>query len=373
MQKNSNTPRVSVIILNYNGLEFLEPCLASVLASLFPQDDYEVILVDNCSTDQSADYVRQRFPTVKILELTQNYGFTGGNNRGARAARGKILVFLNNDTTVDRNWVQALERAFSEAKSVGVCGSKVLLMDSTHSIQYDGGTLHLIGGAIPGRFCKEDIRPGLYRVGTVLGAAFAIQKEVFEDIGGFDEDFFLYADEGDLCLRAWMRGHQVAYSSESIVFHHVGGSTAHENPRPVATPLDIVMGRIAYGRLMSASTIYYGNRNSIAIVIKNFEPSNLVIGIIFSYGYLLYQLFILLKKQSGSAYVVSLIRAGIWPIRHLGPIWQKRVDIQRRRKVSDRWLSSRGLLLSVADVIRLALSPRPVWTGSTGSREENPR
>ena len=127
LQKARNLPKVSIIIPNYNGKRFLRDCISSIQGIKYPRKRYEIILVDNGSSDSSIDYVQANFPSVKILALRQNYRFTGGNNRGVKIATGELLVFLSNDTIVDRNWLHNLVKVMTY-KEIGICGSKILFM-----------------------------------------------------------------------------------------------------------------------------------------------------------------------------------------------------------------------------------------------------
>src|SRR5574337_1680150 len=122
-------PMVSVIVLNYNGLDFLEPCLTALGRLHYPRERCEVILVDNASTDRSIPLVRQQFPWVTIVENPSNMGFAGGNNAGIRAAAGAYVALLNNDTTVDPDWLSALVEVCEADPLVGACTSKILLME----------------------------------------------------------------------------------------------------------------------------------------------------------------------------------------------------------------------------------------------------
>ncbi|CBE67387.1 MAG: glycosyltransferase family 2 protein [Candidatus Methylomirabilis oxygeniifera] len=128
MMQTLKPPLVSVVIVNYNGLHFLGPCLTSLERLHYPRERYEVILVDNASSDGSIPYVRTQFPWVTIVRNAANLGFAGGNNAGIRAAKGAYLALLNNDTRVDRDWLAALVEVCEADPLVGACTSKILLM-----------------------------------------------------------------------------------------------------------------------------------------------------------------------------------------------------------------------------------------------------
>lgn len=282
--------------------------------------------------------------------MDKNYGFTGGNNRGAKVANGELVVFLNNDTVVDRNWLCELVRVMLENAKTGICGSRIVFKKKLGVSQYAGGYLHLVGGTIFSPFHGSEPDQDSYVVGSICGASFAIKRNVLKDIGGFDEGFFLYADEGDLCLRAWIYGYQVAYAPYSLVYHYAGGTASKQSDgKPQFSD-------VLYARLISPATVYYGNRNSIALLIKNFQTKNLLTGLVFSYLYLFLQLILLLRNKRGE--VKLLIKAGAWSLWNLKTIWKKRVIIQRRRKVSDNWLIRNKLLLPIGNTLKLVMQLR---------------
>ena len=340
-------PMVSIILLNYNGKRFLDGCFSSLSRINYPKSCYEVIMIDNGSLDDSVEFVRQNFPWVKILALNGNYGYAGGNNRGVDVAKGDFIVFLNNDTVVDEEWLAELVNVMLLDDKIAICGSKVVSMDNPHHVQYAGGFLNLVGGALFYPFHGQKSRHDFYLVGSIFGASFLMKKVIFKKIGGFDESFFMYSDENDLCLRAWIQGYHVAYSPYSIVYHYGGGT---------AGTLSRNQSCILSARLRSSLRIYYGNRNSIASIIKNFQIKNLFIGIAFSYLYLLFQLILLLRVKSSE--VKFLVKAGFWPIKNLKKIWKKRLIVQKCRKINDQTLLEWKLLLSITDMLRLILC----WT-----------
>ena len=213
-------PLVSLIILNWNGLTHLKTCLPSILSTDYP--DYEVILVDNGSTDGSVDYVAQNFD-VQVLPQERNLGFAGGNNVGLKAARGEIRVLLNNDITVRPMWLRELASAMLCDLQVGIAGCKILFPDEK-TIQHAGATLtfplaysHHYGYQEEDKGQFDELR----QVDYVTGAAFAVKAEVLDSVGYLDEGFFpIYYEESDYCARARQRGYKVLYVPDSVVIHH---------------------------------------------------------------------------------------------------------------------------------------------------------
>jgi len=338
----NSLPTVSIIIINYNGRYFLKNCLKSLNEISYPRDKVEIILVDNASTDGSVEYVKRNFPQVRVLRLNRNFGFTGGANRGASIARGEYLLFLNNDTIVDKNWLLELITAILTDDRIAICGSRVLSMRN-HSDIGSIGFLNMVGGALLLPHHKGLEGKMYHFVGSIHGASILIKKKVFSELSGFEDDYFMYSDEVDLCHRAWLYGYYVAYCPRSIVYHYEGGT---------ANTSKIYQRGILCSRLSSSFRIYYGNRNSMVNMIKNLEFINVVKGLIISGIYFLIQLSMLLRS-SRVRDIILLLKAYAYPIRHLKSTLKKRFFIQRRRRISDHELMSNGLMLSSSSFIKL--------------------
>lgn len=220
-------PRASVIVLAWNGVAYLEPCLEAVLSQGYP--DLEVLVVDNASTDGSADLVARRFPQVHLIRNELNLGFGAGNNVGLEAATGELLIVLNQDTVVQPGWLGALVEAFQDP-AVGLVGCKILFPDGK-TIQHAGGYLlwpiaegkhYGIGERDKGQYDESR------EVEYVTGAALAMRRATYARIGGFDEQFFPgYYEDTDLCLRARHAGFKILYWPPALVHHHQGGSFEH--------------------------------------------------------------------------------------------------------------------------------------------------
>ena len=200
------TPRISVIVLNYNGRRWLEPCLAA-LAAQVDAPPFETLLVDNGSSDESVSLVTARFPSVRIVVNGRNLGFAGGNNAGARAAVGDTLVFLNNDTIPAADWLARLHAASLEAPGRALVTSRIVCLDRPDIIDSAGDGYLRAGGAFKHGH-------GAYTTGFMTsrevfgacGAAFLIRRDLFERLHGFDDDFFMVYEDVDLSYRARLVG-----------------------------------------------------------------------------------------------------------------------------------------------------------------------
>jgi GT2 family glycosyltransferase len=217
-------PRASVVVLVWNGIGYLETCLDTVLAQDYA--DFEVIVVDNGSTDGSPDLVAERFPQVRLVRNQRNLGFAAGNNVGLRAAGGDLLVLLNQDTQVHAGWLAALARVFADP-AIGIAGCKLLYPDGT--IQHAGGTLYGPRGesAHVGRHAPDDGRfDQVADVDCVTAAALAISRAALEQIGPLDEGFApAYYEDTDWCYRARAAGFRVVYQPQAVVTHHESTAT----------------------------------------------------------------------------------------------------------------------------------------------------
>ena len=138
-------PFCSIVVLNWNGREHLEECFSSLSEINYPKGSYEVIMVDNGSSDDSIDFVKKKFPWVRILALDKNYGFAEGNNRGMKEAKGDYILVLGNDLKVDKNFLVELVKPMLQDDKIAVCGSKILDYKNPKMIQYAGATLDITG------------------------------------------------------------------------------------------------------------------------------------------------------------------------------------------------------------------------------------
>lgn len=213
MKKSEKMQFCSILVLNYNGKKHLEKCFNALRELNYPKNRYEVIMIDNASKDDSVKFARKRFPWVKILKLEKNYGFCEGNNIGIKEAKGKCIIFLNNDTEVDKNWLIELVKV-AEDKKVGICGSKIL--DEKLGEIGEGKMIFGMAYQRAGNKTKE--------CEWVSGCSMFTKKEVINKLGiFFDSNFFMYYEDVDVCWRTRKIGYKVMYVPTSIV-RHVGSS-----------------------------------------------------------------------------------------------------------------------------------------------------
>jgi GT2 family glycosyltransferase len=220
--------RASVIIPVWNGRPYLRDCLDALLAQEFAE--FEILAVDNASTDGSRDLIVTEYPSVLLIRNPGNLGFAGACNVGLRAAVGEVLVLLNQDTQVREGWLEALVRACQEP-TVGVVGCKALYPDGK-TIQHAGGRLEWPLGMGSHEGCGEP-DGGAWSVPSpvdyVTGAAMAFRRQVLDELGPLDEGFWPgYYEDTDFCYRARQAGYKVWYTPEACLIHHesatLGGS-----------------------------------------------------------------------------------------------------------------------------------------------------
>jgi len=245
-------PEVSVIIVNWNGRELLEECLRSLSAQTFR--DFEVILVDNGSSDGSAEWVEKNHPEAAVLRLKQNLGFSAGNNAGLKLARGRFIALLNNDTKAEPGWLEALHRGISADQQIAACDSMVLYYDRPDLI-WSAGADYTVAGSVSARHHLQPAARMPEKEGSsspadvfvAVACAAIYRKKVIEEIGLFDEDFFNGYEDVDWSFRAHLFGHRIVNQPQAIVRHKVSSTQVHNSPE----------------------FVYHGQRNVGAVFLKN--------------------------------------------------------------------------------------------------------
>jgi len=193
--------------------------------------DFETILVDNASTDGTVAYVREHFPWVRLVALDRNRGFAGGNNAGVRAAGGRYVAFLNNDTIADAGWLRALLGGLDEGDGFLLTTARIVYLHDPGIIDSAGDGFLLAGGAYKlAHGAPVDSAGPSREVFGVCGAAFLMPRRVFDELGGFDEDFFFSHEDVDLSYRARLLGYRCRYVATATVRHHGGGTSGKTSP-----------------------------------------------------------------------------------------------------------------------------------------------
>jgi len=309
------TPLFSIVIPNWNGKHFLQPCLDSLRAQTY--EAIEVIIVDNASSDGSQDYIKTGYPEVILIELSDNLGFTGACNIGMESATGDIISLLNNDTEVEPNWVDEIVSAFDRHPDVGMIASKMLLFNEREKIHTTGDFFTTDGRAgnrgvwekDEGQYDSEDY------VFSACGGSSAYRQSMLDKIGLLDNDYFFLLEDVDLAWRAQLAGYKVLYVPTAVVYHHLS----------------------ATGGGVIAS--FHNGRNSIWIVVKNLPR-----GLWHKYGWQIIKRQFSITWEAIQAWRGEAARARLRGI--LNGLWtlpnalKKRKHIQAMKTVSDEYIDS---------------------------------
>ena len=231
---------VSVIIVNWNLKDFLLEAVDSVYQTI-TERTFEVIVVDNASTDGSAKALRERFPDVKLIKLEKNVGFGAGNNRGIELASGRYFLLLNNDAQLQKGAVEALVEYMDENEDAGICGGQLINSDGSLQNSFDNVpnlATELLNKSLLRRLNPSRYPSKLQEVGepreveVVIGAMMMVHAETVHQLGGFDEDYFMFFEETDLCHRFSKAGRRVVQIPSARAIHHQGASSVRRNPGP---------------------------------------------------------------------------------------------------------------------------------------------
>jgi GT2 family glycosyltransferase len=294
----------------------------------------EVLVVDNDSDDGSPDAIKEKFPWVQLIAAGANVGFGAGNNLGVERARGEYIVFLNPDTVVTAGWLGALigelkpgggpdharqdgphqpdQRGSADwaPREVGLVTSKILMADDPDIINTCGNSIHLTGITLcRGLGAPREAMSQIEDVSAASGAAFAMRRELFEKLGGFDEDMFLYMEDTDLSLRAQIAGYRCLYVPSSIVLHR-------------------------YSLKMTPMKVFYQERNRYLMLLKTLRwPTLVVLAPSALCAELITWAFVALRDRGNAG---NKIRAYRWIWSNWKSILRKRAAVQSHRKVPDR-------------------------------------
>ncbi len=313
-------PLVSVVVLNYNGMQFLRACFDSLADCTYPR--LELLMVDNGSTDDSIRFVQENYPLVQVLESGGNIGYSAGNNLGLAAAKGKYVVLLNNDVEVTPGWVEPLVEELEAHPDVAACQPKILHLLDRKKFEYAGaagGWIDLFGYPfLRGRvFDTTEEDRGQYDNAIDLfwtaGAAITIRKTALEHSGNLDEDFVHHMEEIDLCWRLHLQGYRLRVRPDAVIYHYAGGTIKPD----------------------SYTKIYWNHRNSLLMLLKNYGLPRLIwvlpVRLVLDAILLLKSLLVLDLRR-----VTAVLAGYLWLAVHPRLIWRKRRVVQAGRKVPDR-------------------------------------
>ena len=312
--------KVSIIIVNFNGKEYLKDCLNSLLQINY--ENFEIILVDNNSQDDSVEFVKKVFPMVIIIKLDKNKGFAEPNNIGAKNAKGDFLLFLNNDTKVTPNFLSELVKVMNQDSQISICQS--LLVKPSGEIDSSGDFVDIYGRVFSNKEKPNEVKPIL----SGKGASILVRKNIFWELGGFDENFSVSFEDVEIGWKSWLWNYKVMIAPNSLVIHLAGKTTSQ----------------------LKEKTQFHGVKNTLVLVLTFFE-----------FSYILRALFMLifsnvLKKSLGNRIgknskkiqefpTYRTIFKGIcWVIRNYKYIQSKRRETNSRRVLTTQKLIEMGLI-----------------------------
>lgn len=323
-----NYPLVSVIVLNYNGQKYIENCISSVLRTTYP--NFEVILVDNASTDSSLETAEQSYgadPRLKIVKSEVNLGFSGGNNFGFNYSKGDFVVFLNNDTVVEPEWLTNLVSAMQNDPTIGLAQSMILSLDG-EKIQTAGWLFsnYFIRKYQLGKDKPSDVRfQPIFEVSFVCGASMMIKREIVDEMGLFDPKIPFFYDDTLLSLKTWLAQKRVVTVSSSRI-RHAGGATNVWNIQ---------------------FTTYHLLKSNLCLVFDVYSKlADLAKALAINAFYLsTNSLFSLRRKDKAT--ILGNIQGLTWGLSNFRYLWQNRLNHWKKTKTSPEKLKKNFLRLTM--------------------------
>ncbi|HEY9682681.1 MAG TPA: glycosyltransferase family 2 protein [Oculatellaceae cyanobacterium] len=342
---------LSIVIPNWNGKKFLAGCLDSLAEQTYKP--IELIIVDNGSHDGSVEFLQANYPHVLLARFEVNTGFSVAVNRGIQESKGEFIALLNNDTIVDPNWAAELVKAMKEHPEISSAGCKMLAYDD-HKMLDGAGDGYRRGG-LPGRIGHRERDTGRFDVPRYIlgacGGAALYRRDLFDDIGFFDDDYFAYLEDVDFGLRAQSAGHKCYYVPTSIVYH-LGCGTTGSGYNPLVVRLS--------------------SQNNINTIVKNI-PAPLLIKFLpqILYWQLYYLAVVIVRSGQLFAWMNGFYRAAkLFPV-----MYEKRKAIEKNRKVSLDYLeqiifeSEEDLRLSKQRLNAQSMKAKTAETSSAQEKE----
>ena len=306
-------PLVSIIILNYNGINDLEKCFESLYNLNYK--NVELILVDNKSQDKSVELIKNKYADVKLYELKKNFGFAEGNNKGMVHANGEYVALLNMDTWVDPNWLTELVKAAQSSEKIGIVGSKIYYYYDRKTVNFAGSSCDKYGNTVQigaktvenELFNKQEQKKTFF----ACGASMLFKRELYNKIKLFDPSYFMYFEDVDFCWRAWIFGYDVIYVPTSIIYHKI--NRIRENFPKI---------------------IYMAQRNKLRTILKNYELKSLI-KILPNYFYLRLKEIVNSQVYKKSTIFILYLKSFLWNLFQIRSLIRNRIEIQANRKRDD--------------------------------------
>lgn len=325
------TVKFSIIIVNFNGWLYLKECIGSILINNF--EDYEIIVVDNGSNDKSVKNLKERFSPylnkIKIVSLRENFGPARARNEGVKVSSGRYLAFLDNDTKVHPDWINEALKCFRKDKNIGAVQCKLLDFDKRR-LDYTGEHLGNLGFLVPvSQYGENDQgqHDFNYEILAAKSAGMFIRRDVFEKVGGFDEDYFIFLEETDLGWRVWLSGYKIIFCPNSIVYHYFSGTK-----------------NIVDKKFNNCLIRFHGTKNYILTLFKNLSPKYLI-KILPIHIFLWFCLSFYLCFTGSFNSTINIWKGIFWNMVNFRKNIRKRRLIQKKRLITDeRLFTNYGLM-----------------------------
>jgi GT2 family glycosyltransferase len=309
-------PQVSFIVINWNGAAYLEECLNSLLQQTC--HSFEIFVVDNGSTDHSRQLLKQ-FPDVKVIWNEHNRGFGPANNQALSQAQGELIAFINNDAVLENSWLENMIPDF-ENSEIGMAAGKTLsyfdheLIDNTGHLLYWDGVNRGRGRMQKDQGQFDSVRSALFP----SGCACVFRASTLQQIGCFDEDFYLYGDDTELGLRARLAGWDCSFVPDAVAYHRYSGSSGHYDPMK----------------------FFFVERNRFWVALKYFPAELLLLNPLFSLARWFFHFLALFsgrgvswefaQRRSGSELLTLWWTAQVSAWRAAPRIWRKRRELEKK-------------------------------------------
>lgn len=336
--------KVGVVVLNYNGMKYVDPLYRSLLAQTY--QDMAIYVVDNASSDGSVEAIRRDFPDVHVIQLNDNYGFTKAFNYAAARLEHEFLALINNDLRLEPTWLEEAMKAIERDERIAIANSKVLFWENPTIINSAGAQLtyvamgHLIGIYQPDapKFNRERY------IGMAQGVSLLVRREAFLRLGGFDERFFMLVEELDLSWRCWLAGYRIIYAPKSVLYH-AGAYSLKKKTRYFVEFLII--------------------RNRYLTILKNVQKRHLL----FYLGLTLFYDALKILTSRNLAQLKAFGHAAFEVIARVGESLRRRRIVQDSRVFSDRQLLEFGLFTSLAEIVQ-TFSPKQLLQAHEQNKAE---
>lgn len=298
-------------------------CLSSLEQQTYP--NYKIIVFDNASTDNSAEFLKQNFPKINFIQAKRNLGFAEGNNLAIKFALGQkaeYVFLVNNDTEAENGLIEKLIVTCKSDESIGIAGPAVFDLKSKRSIQEIGMSIDRFGYPFALKNKQDDTHPFF-----VSGCAMMIKSELIKRIGSFDEKYFMFAEDLDLCWRAQLAGYKIAVNDHAKIYHASGGS---------------ISGGVVKESNYKTNTqrIFLREKNTLRTLIKNYSTLNMIKIVSFYVSLLLFEsiFWICILKPDAST---NILKAIFWNTKVLTDTLKQRAIVQSIRKINDREITTK--------------------------------